>query len=141
MVRRLPLLAALAACASPAPPPAQPPPSPAPRAIPFEVVESSLTTGDEIQVTSLHGDRPGCVAGGTYAIAGTYVLGSRGEAELSVTARGGETSPAERAVIRGAGEFSLTFELRREGLLEVSFQKAGGGASAGGVVLRCGAPP
>lgn len=130
------IVLALFGCASP-PPPKPPPPPPQIRAIEFKVEESNLTTGDEIEVTSLHGDRPGCIAGGNFQIAGRYILSSRADAELVVSARGGETTNAERTVARGAGEFSFTFEIVKEGPLEVSFMKAGGGSSAGGILIRC----
>ena len=131
------VLLALIGCGSPPPPKPPPPPAPQVHAIEFKVEESNLTTGDEIEVTSLHGDRPGCVAGGTYQISGRYLLSSRADAELQVNARGGQTSAADKTVGRGAGEFSFNFEIVKDGLLEVMFMKAGGGSSAGGIVLRC----
>lgn len=99
-------------------------------AIEFEVARSELTTGDAIEVQSLHGDKPGCVAGGTYAIAGTYTLASRADAELVAGSQ-------EKSVQRGTGEFSLELQLDKDGPIDVSFMKAGGGSSAGGITIHC----
>lgn len=104
--------------------------------IPFEVESSNLTTGDEIEITSIHGDRPGCVAGGTYQIAGRYLLGSRADAEL-VVAGPAHVAYGEKTIARGAGEFQFTVEIAKDGPIEASFMKAGGGSSAGGIIVRC----
>src|SRR2546425_8133825 len=133
------LVLSIASCASP-PPPAPPPAPPKVIAIAFKVESSNLTTGDEIEITSLHGDRPTCTAGGTYAIGGRYLLGSRGDAELVVSAPN-HTSHAEKGVIRGPGEFNFTLEFANEGPFEVAFQKSGGGSSAGGIVVACSEGP
>lgn len=118
------------------------PPPPAPPKIvevPFKVESSNLTTGDEIEITSIHGDKPGCAAGGTYAIRGRYVLGSRADAELVVSGPAHQ-SLVEKTVARGSGEFDFTISVAQDGPLEAQFMKAGGGASAGGIIVRCESP-
>jgi hypothetical protein len=136
------ILLSVVGCASPPPPPPVTPPPPKVIAIPFKVESSNLTTGDEIEITSIHGDKPGCSAGGTYAIRGRYVLGSRADAELVVTGSAHQ-SLGEKAVARGSGEFDFTISVGQDGPLEAQFMKAGGGSSAGGIIVRCesgGAP-
>jgi hypothetical protein len=131
------ILLVLVACGSP-PPPKEAPPPPKVLAIPFHVDSSNLTTGDEIEITTIHGDRPGCVAGGTYQIAGRYLLTSRADAELVVSGPAHEAY-GEKTIARGPGEFQFTIEIAKDGPISASFMKAGGGSAAGGIVVTCDA--
>jgi hypothetical protein len=123
-------------CGAPPKPPPAPPPPPPVYAIEFEVKESNLTTGDDIQITTIHGDKPGCLGGGTYAISGRYTLASRSDAELVVGGhRGG--MPGQEVVQRGSGDFSFKIDMVKDGPIEASFSKVGGGSSTGGIVIQC----
>lgn len=76
------------------------------------VTPTSWASGDRIEVTSVHGDRPVFKAGGTYLVQGRYVLGSAFMAVLmlvpvSPQGRLDEPNVQSMHLERGRGRFAL----------------------------------
>jgi hypothetical protein len=99
-----------------------------PQIIQYELGASGFSAGDQINITSVRGDRKHIEPGGSYLVEGTYILASADRADLTLycTTRGpsGPTPDQKNQYIeitRGAGKFHLYETNVADGWLHVSF--------------------
>jgi hypothetical protein len=107
--------------------------------IQYELGASGFPAGDQITITSVHGNRKHIEPGGSYLVEGTYTLSSAENAGLALfcTSRGpsGPTPVQEGQqvkITKGSDTFHLYETNAPDGWLHVSFYP-NGGSSRGGV--------
>jgi hypothetical protein len=99
-----------------------------PQIIPYELGASGFFAGDQINITSVRGDRKHIEPGGSYLVEGTYTLASADSADLALyctTREPGSPAPIQDSqrikIIRGASNFYLYETNLAGGWLHVSF--------------------
>src|SRR6266404_5612061 len=116
-----------------------------PNAVQFELGNAQFASGDSITIQHIHGTSETITTGGTYSVEGTYILGSRDEADLAfyattISASGPTPVDAKQHVRiqKGTGSFHLVKTMNEDGFLHVSFYPVPSGSSFGGVYFGQG---
>lgn len=117
-----------------------------PYPVPFELGATEFAPGDTITIQEVRGTSEAIAVGQTYCVIGTYTLGSREEADLSllVTATSGsgasKVDPNQTVRIsRGAGSFRLIKSIAENGYLHLTFYPVSAGGGFGGLYFGQGA--
>ncbi len=115
-----------------------------PNAVQFELGDGEFPPGDSITIQSIIGTSDTIQPGGTYCVAGTYVLESQDSADLSffATTTNAAPTPIDPAqtmrVTRGTGSFRLIKKMNEDGYLHVTFYSRKNGQGFGGVYFGQG---
>jgi hypothetical protein len=110
-----------------------------PYTLPFQVGDIEFAPGDSIVVERVTGTSATVLTGQVYCVEGTYTLGSRDEAMLSISATTVQnvSTPVEPGqtihVQKGSGTFRLVKTMWVEGYLHASFNDWPQGSAFGGV--------
>ena len=107
----------------------------------FELGDAEFLGGDQIQIKSLRGDRPGLEVGGRYEVRGRYRLQSLEEASIlfSFTARQkgdgvADLGPRSTTILqKGEGDFVLSVQAPYPGYPHVTFYRTDTRRPFGGV--------
>lgn len=116
-----------------------------PYEVPFELGSSNFAPGDNITITEVRGTSDKIEVGGTYSVEGTYTLGSKDQAVISLYATSiGYSGPTPvdpkqiMHITNGTGSFYLVKTMTLDGYPHVGFYPTNTGSVLGGMYFGQG---